>query len=116
MPHHVRKAEAEKVIRARLGRATVLRPAAYAQNVLDAALGGRIAVPYSVDAPFTNVDLADVGEVAALVLTGAGHEGATYDTCHNRPTAEPEVSAVHEATRAVARRRELVYFGHFWKC
>jgi uncharacterized protein YbjT (DUF2867 family) len=81
MPHHERKAEAEKVIRARLGAATVLRPAAYAQNLLDAALSGRMAVPYSIDAPFTNVDLDDVAEVAALVLTEVGHEGATYELC-----------------------------------
>lgn len=81
MPHHVRKAEAEKVIRARLSAATVLRPAAYGQNLLDAALSGRMAVPYSIDAPFTNVDLHDVAEVAALALTGAGHERATYELC-----------------------------------
>ena len=81
MPHHVRKAEAEKVIHARLSAATVLRPAAYGQNLLDAALAGRMAVPYSIDAPFTNVDLDDVAEVAALVLTGPGHEGATHELC-----------------------------------
>lgn len=81
MPHHVRKAEAEKVIRARLSEATVLRPAAYGQNLLDAALSGRVAVPYSIDAPFTNVDLDDVAEVAALVLTEEAHGGATYELC-----------------------------------
>lgn len=81
MPHHVRKAEAERTIRARLDGATVLRPAAYGQNLLEAALSGRMAVPYSLDAPFTNVDLDDVAEVAALVLTASGHEGATYELC-----------------------------------
>ena len=35
-------------------------------------------VPYSLDAPFTNVDLEDVGEVAADALLGA-HAGATLD-------------------------------------
>ena len=50
---------------------TVLRPAAYHQNLLGAALRGRIAVPYALDAPFTNVDLGDVAEVAAQALTGA---------------------------------------------
>ena len=79
MPHHVRKAEAEEVIRTRLSTATLLRPAAYGQNLLDAALVGRLVVPYSIDAPFTNVDLDDVAEVAALTLTEAGHEGATYE-------------------------------------
>ena len=79
MPHHQRKAEAERAIRARLEPVTVLRPAAYLQNLLDAARSGRIAVPHSIDAPFTNVDLGDVAEVAALVLTEEGHGGATYD-------------------------------------
>jgi uncharacterized protein YbjT (DUF2867 family) len=93
MPHHVRKAEAEKVIRARLNVATVLRPAAYGQNLLDAALNGRMAVPYSIDAPFTNVDLDDVAEAAALVLTGTGHESATYELCG------PESLTVREQAR-----------------
>lgn len=79
MPHHLRKGEAEKVIRARLETATILRPAAYAQNLEDAARGGTIEVPYSLDTPFTNVDLDDIAEVAALVLTEDGHAGATYE-------------------------------------
>ena len=93
MPHHLRKAEAEKIIRARLGGATVLRPAAYHQNLVDAALTGRIAVPYSLDAPFTNVDLDDIAEVAALVLTEGGHEGRTYEL------AGPETLSVREQAR-----------------
>jgi uncharacterized protein YbjT (DUF2867 family) len=84
MPHHLRKAAAEEVVR-RSGLAwTMLRPAAYHQNLAEAARGGRLAVPYRLDAPFTNVDLRDVAEVAALVLgsDGAGdHEGQTYDLC-----------------------------------
>jgi uncharacterized protein YbjT (DUF2867 family) len=79
MPHHVRKGESEEVIRAQLPGATVLRPAAYHQNLLGAALARRIAVPYSLEVPFTNVDLDDVAEVAACVLTEDGHEGAAYD-------------------------------------
>lgn len=95
MPHHQRKAEAERAMRARLSSVTVLRPAAYAQNLLDAALAGRIAVPHSVDVPFTNVDLDDVAEVAALVLTQGGHDGATYEL------AGPERLTVREmAARA----------------
>ncbi len=82
MPHHLRKAEAEVVIRAALPGATVLRPAAYHQNLVAGARTGRLDVPYSVDTPFTNVDLDDVAEVAALVLTEpahAAHAGRTYD-------------------------------------
>ncbi|WP_353950990.1 NmrA family NAD(P)-binding protein [Knoellia sp. S7-12] len=79
MPHHLRKAQAERSIRARLESATILRPAAYLQNLEHAARQGRIEVPHSLDAPFTNVDLDDVAVVAARVLTEDGHEGATYD-------------------------------------
>ena len=90
MPHHLRKAEAERVVRNVLPGATVLRPAAYHQNLVDAARSGRLAVPYSLDSPFSNVDLDDVAEAAALVLTRHGHEGLTYEL------AGPEVLSVRE--------------------
>ena len=64
MPHHLRKAAAEEVVRAGDPCWAVLQPAAYQQSLLAAALAGRIEVPYSLDAPFTNVDLEDVAEVA----------------------------------------------------
>lgn len=79
MPHHLRKARAERLIRDRRPGATVLRPSAYQQNLLGAALSGDLVVPYSLDAVFTNVDLGDVAEVAARVLTEDGHAGATYE-------------------------------------
>ncbi|HSF26722.1 MAG TPA: NmrA family NAD(P)-binding protein [Actinomycetes bacterium] len=79
MPHHLRKAEAEAVVRSGLAAWTVLQPAAYHQNLLASALAGRIEVPYSIDAPFTNVDLADVAEAAARVLLEPGHARATYE-------------------------------------
>jgi uncharacterized protein YbjT (DUF2867 family) len=90
MPHHLRKAEAEQVVRARFAGATILRPAAYHQNLLEAALSGRLEVPYAVDAPFSNVDLDDVAQVAALVLRGGRHTGASYDL------AGPEVLSVRD--------------------
>ncbi|MGO4601045.1 SDR family oxidoreductase [Terrabacter sp. 2YAF2] len=93
MPHHLRKAEAEKVIRDHLPGVTVLRPAAYHQNLVDAAASGQLTVPYSLDAPFTNVDLADVAQVAVTVLTRIGHEGLTYDL------AGPEVLSVRDLAR-----------------
>ena len=101
MPHHLRKAEAEAVLRRALGeRLTVLRPAAYHQNLVAQALVGMLRVPYSVDAPFTNVDLADVAEVAADALLGA-HGGLTLDL------SGPEVlttSQLAEQAAAVLRR------------
>ena len=101
MPHHLRKAEAEGLLRDALGeRVTVLRPAAYHQNLVAQARSGMLSVPYSVDAPFTNVDLADVADVAADALAGA-HAGLTVDL------AGPEVLT----TRQLAERA-AVALGH----
>lgn len=93
MPHHRRKHLAEQEVRAILPGATVIRPAAYQDNLVPAALAGRITAPYSVDAPFTNVALADVAEAAATVLTGAGHEGRAYDL------VGPELLSVREMAK-----------------
>jgi uncharacterized protein YbjT (DUF2867 family) len=83
MPHHLGKAAAEDVVR-RSGLAwTVLQPGAYLQN-LDLTRTVRIA--YRADAPFGFADLADVAEAVAVVLTEAGHEGATYELASRRAT------------------------------
>ncbi len=96
MAHHLRKAEAEAVLREVFGeRLTVLRPAAYHQNLVGAALGGELCVPYSLDAPFTNVDLADVAEVAVAAL-GGGHAGLTLDL------AGPEVLTTRQLAEQAA--------------
>jgi NAD(P)H dehydrogenase (quinone) len=79
MPHHLRKADAEEEVRGYPGRWTILQPASYYQNLLSAALEGRLAVPYSLDTPFTSVDVDDVARVAARVLTERGHHRATYE-------------------------------------
>ena len=97
MPHHARKAEAEAVVRDLHPDALVLRPAAYHQNLLDAARAGRIAVPYSLDTPFTNVDLDDVAEVAAILLAGTAWDTATFEL------AGPEQFTVRELADVAAR-------------
>lgn len=81
MPHHLAKAVTEDLVR-RSGLAwTVLQPCAYVQNLLPGLRGDgpAVRVPYAVDRPFGLVDLADVGEAAAVVLTEEGHAGATYE-------------------------------------
>jgi NAD(P)H dehydrogenase (quinone) len=76
MPHHVGKAVSEDLVRRSGLDWTVLQPGAYLQN-LD--LAGPLDVPYSPDVPFGFLDLADLGRAAAVVLTEAGHGGATYE-------------------------------------
>lgn len=41
-------------------------------------------LPYDVDKPLTWVDLEDVAEAAAVVLTDRGHAYATYELCGNQ--------------------------------
>jgi uncharacterized protein YbjT (DUF2867 family) len=52
-------------------------------------------VPYSLDAPFTNVDLDDVAQVAADALLGA-HTGQSLDL------AGPEVLTTRQMTEVAA--------------
>jgi uncharacterized protein YbjT (DUF2867 family) len=42
---------------------------------------GVLGVPYGTDVEMSLVDLEDVAEAAAVVLTSPGHEGATYELC-----------------------------------
>ncbi|WP_278255398.1 NmrA family NAD(P)-binding protein [Nocardioides convexus] len=79
MPHHVGKAVSEDLVRRSGLDWTILQPCAYVQNLLPALRSGELAVPYAVDKPFGLVDLDDVGEAAAVVLTTPGHLGATYE-------------------------------------
>ncbi len=65
-----------RAVAAALASWTVLQPGAYLQN-LD--LSGPVEVPYSLDAPFGFLDLHDLGEAAATVLTGPRHVGSTYE-------------------------------------
>ncbi len=76
MPHHVGKARSEDLVRRSGLDWTILQAGAYLQN-LD--LSGPVEVPYSLDMPFGFLDLADLGRAAAVVLTEAGHGGATYE-------------------------------------
>lgn len=95
MPHHVDKAVAEDLVRRSGLRWTVLQPCAYLQNLLP-GLRSRppeLVVPYSPDAPFAFVDLEDVAEAAAVVLTDDRHAGATYEL------GGPQAVSVREVAR-----------------
>lgn len=101
MPHHLRKGEAESVIRRLVPSATTIRPAAYQDNLVGAALAGEIVVPHSLDTPFANVALADVAECAATVLCEPGHDGRAYDLLGPQVLTVREMAAL--ATEALRR-------------
>ncbi len=99
MPHHVGKAVSEDLVR-RSGLVwTILQPGAYLQN-LD--LSGPLDVPYSPDAPFGFLDLADLGRAAAFVLTEPGHSGATYELATRVATVRELAAEAGVEVRQVA--------------
>jgi len=83
MPHHWHKLRVEERLFESGLPFTILQPTAYMQNILaywpQIAEEGVYPVPYNVDAQTCLVDLVDVAEVAAQVLTRPGHVGATYE-------------------------------------
>ena len=80
MPHHWHKLQAEELLWASGLQVTVLQPSAYVQNLAACREGDRLVVPYAVDVPFSLVDVADVGEATARVLTEPDrHSGAVYE-------------------------------------
>lgn len=108
MPHHLRKQAAENEVREILPDVTVIRPAAYLDNLVPAALAGQITVPYSVDAPFTNVALADVAEAAAVALTDDGHAGRTYEFVGPQTLTVREMAQIAtEVLRRVVTVRQI---------
>ena len=83
MPHHWQKLRVEEEIFRSGLPFTVLQPCAYMQNALayreQIEATGQYSVPYSVYSRFALVDLVDVAQAAAKVLTEHGHAGAIYE-------------------------------------
>ncbi|WP_086852364.1 NAD(P)H-binding protein [Amycolatopsis kentuckyensis] len=94
-------AEAEQAVRAAGPAWTILRPGAFMDNRF-AWIGSireenAVYVP-ETDPPSALVHVRDIAEVATLVLTTSGHEGATYElTGGEALTAEQQVAILSEA-------------------
>jgi uncharacterized protein YbjT (DUF2867 family) len=110
MPHHWLKMRTEEMLFASGLDLTVLQPTAYMQNILGAWRGivndGVFRVPYAVDARISLVDLDDVAEVAALVLTTEGHGGAIYEIVGTAPLSQGAVAAALGAALGRSVRAE----------
>lgn len=83
MPHHWRKLQVEELVLESGLAFTVLQPAAYMQNTVgsweDVADRGIYEIPYPTHTRLAMIDLADVGEAAAAVLSTDRHHGAIYE-------------------------------------
>jgi NAD(P)H dehydrogenase (quinone) len=108
MPHHWQKARVEAMLFAKGFDLTILQPTAYMQNLLGAWRGiageGVLRIPYPAGTRLSLVDLGDVAEAAALVLTHDGHGGATYELAGTPPLSQNAVAtaigaALHKTIR-----------------
>jgi uncharacterized protein YbjT (DUF2867 family) len=97
MPHHWEKMWVEEMLFASGLAFTILQPTAYMQNILGAWRAvteqGMLRMPYPVETRLSLVDLDDVAEAAALVLTDDSHAGATYELVGTPPLSQLEVAA-----------------------
>jgi NAD(P)H dehydrogenase (quinone) len=97
MPHHWQKLRVEEALFESGLNVTILQPAAYMQNLLARwkriTEEGVLRSPYPVDTRLSLVDLEDVAEAAAIVITQPGHGGATYELVGTAPMAQVEIAA-----------------------
>jgi len=97
MPHHWQKRKVEEMLFTKDFELTILQPTAYMQNIFGAWRGSEqddvLRFPYPVETRISLVDLEDVAEAAALVLTNDGHGGATYELAGTAPLSQSEVAA-----------------------
>ena len=83
MPHHWLKLRVEEYLLESGIPSTILQPAVYMQNITSSIPEilekGVYLVPYPVKTILSLVDLKDLAEVAAMVLTNPEHRGAIYE-------------------------------------
>ena len=81
MPHHWRKAHVEMLLRDSPVAWTILQPAMYVQTALAFLSPDHAALTpgFDVTRQFSPVDLTDLGEATARILTEPGHDQATYE-------------------------------------
>jgi len=102
MPHHWNKLRVEEALFESQLPYAILQPSPYMQNVFGSWQGivekGVYIVPYSVSCRLSMVDLEDVAQAAANVLTEPGHLGATYEL------AGPEVLTPSQIAEVLSTR------------
>ncbi len=112
LTHHRQKLRVEEELIQSGLSFTILQPASYMQNILQSLemikKTGVHSMPYSVQTRTTLVDLDDVGEAAAKVLTENGHDGATYELCSPDSLSVAEIAGILSEQLGIAVKAEAV--------
>lgn len=101
MPHHWKKMRVEEAVFRADIPFTILQPAPYMQNIQpmwDGITQGVYRLPYATGTRLGMVDLEDVAEVAAHVLTEPDHRGAIYELSGPDVLDQAEVVDILTAT------------------
>jgi len=98
MTHHWNKLRVEEALFESGLTYTILQPSSYMQNVLGGWKAiverGVYTVPYTVEARMSMVDLDDVAQAAAIVLTERGHLGATYELAGPEVLTQTQIAEI----------------------
>jgi len=96
MPHHAGKDRVEERLDASDLRWRVLQPCAYADNLDDqlaeVAATGLFRSPWGLEQAQSLVDLRDVAEAAAVLVTEEGLDGGTFEAVGPETLAAPEIA------------------------
>jgi len=100
MPHHWRKSQVELLLRESALIWTILQPAMYTQTWLTFLdeTAGEFTPPFDLRGIFSPVDLRDVAEATANVLTAEGHGYATYELVGAERFTPPTLVEALQAT------------------
>jgi uncharacterized protein YbjT (DUF2867 family) len=96
MPHHAAKDRVEEALDASDLTWRVLQPCAYADNLhgqfADVAATGTFRSPWGLTQAQSLVDLRDVADAAAVLLTEDGLDGGTFEAVGPEPLAAPRIA------------------------
>jgi uncharacterized protein YbjT (DUF2867 family) len=98
MPHHAAKDLVEEALDAGGLRWRVLQPCAYADNLdgqlAEADATGLFRSPWGLEQAQSLVDLRDVADAAAVLLTEDGLDGGTFEAVGPEPLTAPRIAAL----------------------
>jgi uncharacterized protein YbjT (DUF2867 family) len=98
VPHHARKLEAERALVGAGLAYTILQPSRYMQQLVPIWKGVLAtavhSMPFATSARFSVVDLDDLAEVAARIMTESGHDAATYQLAGPQALSQDDMAGI----------------------